>query len=327
VIPHQRPLDRDTSPVAAAGGRVTERLVDVGRGIRLACEQIGDAGAEPLVLVAGLGQQLHSWPTEFCERLAGRGYRVVRFDNRDAGASTHMRFRPRHPLATLAGRWHPDQYDLRDLATDTLGLIDALGYRQPHLVGISMGGMIAQSVAALWPDRVRTLTSIMSMTGARGSGRPALSTMRLLAGRPARSRQESADRAVRMFRHIGSRGFPFDEAWVRELAGRAYDRDPSTGGIGRQLAAIVRSGDRTAQLAAVTAPTLVIHGDRDRMVHPSGAVATARAIPGAPRETIRGLGHDLPRGAWPVLLDLIDTHARRRGQPELAGSADAPSTS
>ncbi|GIH18560.1 alpha/beta fold hydrolase [Rugosimonospora africana] len=306
---------------------MTEQLVDVGRGVHLACEQIGDAGAEPVVLVAGLGQQLLSWPTEFCERLAARGYRVVRFDNRDVGRSTHLRFRPRHPLVTMARRFHPDQYDLTDLATDTLGLIDALGYRRPHLVGISMGGMIAQSVATLWPDRVRTLTSMMSMTGARGSGRPALSTMRLLAGRPSRTRQESADRAVRMFRHIGSHGFPFDETWVRELAGEGYDRDPSSGGVARQLAAIVRSGDRTAQLRAITAPTLVIHGDRDRMVHPSGGAATARAIAGARLETIRGLGHDLPRDAWPTLVDLIDTHARRGGQPELAGSTDASSTS
>jgi pimeloyl-ACP methyl ester carboxylesterase len=302
---------------------MTERIADAGREISLAYEELGDAGAEPLVLVAGLGQQLHSWPAAFCEQLAARGYRVVRFDNRDAGRSTHMRFRPPGPAAMIARRWHPRQYDLTDLATDTSGLLDALGYDDAHLVGMSMGGMIAQTVAALSPRRVRTLTSIMSMTGARGVGRPALSTWRRMAGRTPTTRQAAIEGAVRMSGHIGSHGYPFDEAWVRELAGLEWDRDPSRAGVSRQLAAILRSGDRTAQLRAVTAPTLVIHGDRDRMVHPTGGAATARAITGARLETIRGMGHDLPMGAWPVLLDLIDGHARRAGT---ARSTDASTT-
>jgi pimeloyl-ACP methyl ester carboxylesterase len=306
---------------------MTEHAVDVGRGITLTYEELGDTGADPLVLVAGLGQQLHSWPAPFCERLAARGYRVVRFDNRDAGRSTHMRFRPPRPAAMFTRRWPAAQYDLTDLATDTAGLIDALGYDGAHLVGASMGGMIAQTVAALCPQRVRTLTSIMSTTGARRVGRPALSTWRRMAARPPKTRQEAVDRALRMFRHIGSRGFPFDEDQVRELAGLAWDRDPSPAGTGRQLGAIFRSGDRTSQLRAVTAPTLVIHGDHDRMVHPSGAVATARAITGARVETIQGMGHDLPKDTWPMLVDLIDSHARRRGQPETAGSTDASTTS
>ncbi|GAB2837327.1 alpha/beta hydrolase [Actinoallomurus bryophytorum] len=303
---------------------MTERVADAGREISLAYEEIGDAGADPLVLVAGLGQQLHSWPTEFCERLAERGYRVVRFDNRDVGRSTHMRFRPPGPAAMITRRWHPQQYDLTDLATDTVGLLDALGYQDAHLVGISMGGMIAQTVAARSPRRVRTLTSIMSMTGARGVGRPAPSTWLRMAGRRPATRQAAIEGAVRMFRHIGSRGYPFDEEWIRELAGLGWDRDPSREGTGRQLAAIIRSGDRTAQLRAVTAPTLVIHGDHDRMVHPTGGAATARAIAGARLETVPGMGHDLPMGAWPVLLDLIDGHARRAGT---ARSTDASTTS
>jgi pimeloyl-ACP methyl ester carboxylesterase len=306
---------------------MTERAVDVGNGISLTYEEIGDAGAAPLVLVAGLGQQLHSWPTPLCEQLAARGYRVVRFDNRDAGRSTHLRFRPPGPAAIFTRRWPDRQYDLTDMATDTVGLLDALGYDDAHLVGASMGGMIAQTVAALCPPRVRTLTSIMSTTGARRVGRPALSTWCLMAARPPKTRQAAVDRAVRMFRHIGSHGFPFPEAQVRELAGLAWDRDPSAAGTGRQLAAIFRSGDRTAALRAVTAPTLVIHGDRDRMVHPSGAVATARAITGARVETIPGMGHDLPEGTWPTLIDLIDGHARRGRQPETARSTDASTTS
>jgi pimeloyl-ACP methyl ester carboxylesterase len=286
-----------------------EVVVDVGNGISLAYEEIGDG--EPLVLVAGLGQQLHSWPTAFCEQLAERGYRVIRFDNRDAGRSTHMRYRPPKPVDILRRRWAPEQYSLSDMATDTVGLLDALELDQVHIAGASMGGMIAQTVAAQHPERVRTLTSIMSNTGARRVGRPSLKTWLLMGAKPPRTREEAQAGAVRIFRHIGSHGFPFDEAWVRELAGIGWDRDPSAGGRARQLAAIFRSGDRTSRLSAVTAPTLVIHGDRDRMVHPTGGAATARAITGARLETIEGMGHDLPEGAWPRLLELIDSHARR----------------
>lgn len=287
-----------------------EKIVEVGRGISLAYEEIGEG--EPLVLVAGLGQQLHSWPDAFYKELAGRGYRVIRFDNRDVGKSTHLRYRPSKPAALLMRRWPAEQYDLADMATDAAGLLDALGLADAHFVGVSMGGMIAQTVASLYPDRVRTLTSIMSNTGARKTGRPALSTWLLMGGRPARTRAEAQDRAVRMFRHIGSHGFPFDDAFIRELAGTSWDRDPSPAGMARQLAAIFRSGDRTSRLGAITAPTLVIHGDRDRMVHPTGGAATARAIAGARLETIIGMGHDLPKDAWPRLLDLIDDHARQR---------------
>jgi pimeloyl-ACP methyl ester carboxylesterase len=300
---------------------MAERLVDVGRGISLAYEEFG--AGEPMVLVAGLGQQLHSWPTGLCEQLAAHGYRVIRFDNRDVGRSTHLRFRPPGIGAIMRKRWPAQQYDLTDMATDTVGLLDAVGIDSAHVVGASMGGMIAQTVAARWPQRVRTLVSIMSNTGARRIGRPALSTWLLMASPAPRDRQQAVAKAVRIFRHIGSHGFPFDEAWVREQAGRAWDRDPSNGGVARQLAAIFRSGDRTAQLGSVTVPTLVIHGDRDRMVHPTGGAATARAIAGARLETIPGMGHDLPTGAWPALLDLIDGHAR----PTTARSTDASTTS
>ena len=289
---------------------MTEQIADVGRGISLAYERIGDAGAEPLVLVAGLGQQLHSWPDAFCAKLAERGYEVVRFDNRDAGRSTHPRFRPPSILGMLAGRFPAQQYELKDMAADTAGLLDALGLGRVHIAGVSMGGMISQTTAALYPDRIRTLTSIMSTTGSRLIGRPALSTWRLMGGKPPKTREEAVEGAVRMFRHIGSHGFPFDEAFVRELAGTGWDRDPTTGGVGRQLAAIMKSGNRTPLLRKITAPTLVIHGDRDRMVHPTGGAATARAIPGARLETVRGMGHDLPEGAWPAVLDLLDKHAR-----------------
>ena len=286
-----------------------ERFARVGRGITLCYEEIGDDGGRPLLLVAGLGQQLHSWPLGFCRALAGRGFRVVRFDNRDVGRSTHVAHRPPSPAAMLTRRMPPEQYHLGDLARDTAGLLDALEVDAAHVVGASMGGMIAQTLAAHFPGRVRTLVSIMSNTGAPRVGRPAPSTWRRMLGRPPRSRQEAMDGAVQIFRHIGSHGFPFDEDAVRAVAGEAWDRDPTSHGVARQLAGIFASGDRTRELRTITAPTLVIHGDRDRMVHPSGATATVRAIPGARLVTIQGMGHDLPAGVWPRLVDLVDAHA------------------
>jgi pimeloyl-ACP methyl ester carboxylesterase len=292
-----------------------ERFADVGRGITLCYDEIGDAGGRPLLLVTGLGQQLHSWPLGFSRALAERGFRVVRFDNRDVGRSTHLDYRPPSVLAMLAGRIPARQYHLGDLARDTAGLLAALELPAAHVVGASMGGMIAQTLAAHYPDRVLTLTSIMSTTGARRTGRPAASTWRLMLGRPPTTRQAAVDAAVAMFRHIGSHGFPFDEEAVRAIAGEAWDRDPTTAGVGRQLAGIIASGDRTEELRAITAPTLVVHGDRDRMVHPSGATATARAIPGARLVTIPGMGHDLPTGVWPRLVDLITDHATTPATP------------
>ena len=288
---------------------MTEQLADLGNGITLAYEQLGPDDGVPVVLVAGLAMQMYSWAEDFVDLLVARGYRVIRFDNRDVGLSTHLDFPPPTPMATMRRRWDPRQYDLGDMAADAIGLLDALGIADAHFVGISMGGMIAQTAAARYPDRVRSLTSIMSTSGARKVGRPALSTWRLMLARPARDRAEFVERAVRMFRHIGSAGYPFDEAMVRDRAGKAWERDSSpAAGASRQLAAIMKSGDRTRELLRVTAPTLVIHGDRDLMVNPTGGASTAAAIAGARLETIRGLGHDLPRGAWPTLVDLIDAH-------------------
>ncbi|MGV9818093.1 alpha/beta fold hydrolase [Nocardia xishanensis] len=298
-----------------------EGLVDVGRDIRLAYQRLGDADGTPIVLIAGLGQQMHSWPDGLCRLLVERGHPVLRFDNRDVGQSTHCSFPPPSPLGYLRKRWHPAQYRLGDMAADTAGLLDALDMDAAHLVGVSMGGMIAQTVAARYPDRVASLTSIMSTTGAPRVGRPALSTWRRMFGKPARTRAEHVEAAVRMFRHIGSAGYPFDEAAVRAAAGLAWDRDPRpAAGVARQLAGILASGDRTRELGAVTAPTLVLHGDRDLMVAPSGGAVTALAIAGARLHTLTGMGHDLPEGVWPALADLIDDHIRTAA----TRSTDAP---
>ena len=295
--------------LGGAGELTAEAIVDVGRDVELCYDAVGDRTAPPVVLIAGLGQQKHSYPLDFAASLAGRGYRVIRFDNRDVGRSTHATFPPPKPPAVLRGGTHRLQYDLGDMARDTVGLLDALGLADAHLVGVSMGGMIAQTVAARHPGRVRTLTSIMSTTGARRTGRPAPSTWwRLATARPPRTRTDAVDGAVRVFRHIGSHGFPFDEESVRERAGLSWDRYPTSEGVTRQLAAIFASGDRTAELRRIDVPTLVIHGDRDRMVHPTGGAATARAIAGARLHTVAGMGHDLPIGAWGTILDLIADH-------------------
>lgn len=289
-----------------------EHVVRVGRGIDLCHDAFGDPADPPLVLIAGLGQQKHTWPAEFAAGLAARGRHVIRFDNRDVGRSTHMDFPPPNPIGVLRGGNDRRQFHLGDMARDTVGLLDALGYADADLVGISMGGMIAQTVAAHYPGRARTLTSIMSNTGAPRIGRPALSTWwRMATARPPRNRDEAVENAVAVFRHIGSHGYPFDDASVREKAGIAWDRDPSADGVARQLAGIFASGDRTTELAAIDVPTLVIHGDRDRMVNPTGGAATARAIPGARLHTIKGMGHDLPQGAWAAILDLITEHTAR----------------
>jgi pimeloyl-ACP methyl ester carboxylesterase len=288
-----------------------EQLTSVGRGIKLCWQALGDPADPPILLVQGLGTQLIAWPPELCERLADAGFYVVRFDNRDIGRSTRLSdVPPPTNLRLLAKRFDPEQYDLDDMADDAAGLLDALELAPAHVVGVSMGGMIAQMLAVRRPDAVRSLTSIMSTTGGRRVGRPAHSTLRLLMSKPARDRDAAIERSVRMFRHIGSAGFPFDEARLRLMAGLSFDRGFNPAGSARQLAAILKSGDRTAQLARITAPTLVIHGDRDLMVNPTGGAATARAIPGARLETVIGMGHDLPEGAWHRLAELIVAHAR-----------------
>lgn len=284
-----------------------EQLVDVGEGISLCFETFGDRSDPPLLLIAGLGQQLLAWPTELCRSLAERGLFVIRFDNRDVGRSTMIATPPPASSSFVTHRWRPEQYTLADMTRDTAGLLRALDLPAAHVVGMSMGGMIGQTLAAKHPELVLSLTSIMSTTGARKIGRPALSTWRLMARRPPRGRAAAIEANVRIYRHIASRGFPFDEAATRALAEQAWERGHSAAGVSRQLGAIFKSRDRTRELAAITAPTLVIHGDHDQMVHPSGGAATAAAIRGARLETFAGLGHDLPAGAWPRLLDLFSS--------------------
>jgi pimeloyl-ACP methyl ester carboxylesterase len=290
-----------------------ERVVDVGRGIDLCYRVDGEEADQAILLIAGLGQQLNVWPPAFVDALVTEGYRVVRFDNRDVGRSSRSDAPVPRRWQLVRRRFSDVQYTLSDMAGDAEGLLDALMIPAAHLVGMSMGGMIAQTLAAGSPERALTLTSMMSTTGARRVGRTALSTQSLMLRRPPRSRDAAADRLVAMMHHIGSRGFSFDEQQARAVALEAWDRSggANTAGVLRQIAAIYKSGDRTAACSRISAPTLVIHGDRDRMVHPSGGRATAAAIRGARLETIAGLGHDLPADAWSQLVAAIVDHARQ----------------
>jgi pimeloyl-ACP methyl ester carboxylesterase len=287
-----------------------ERLCEVGGGITLCYETYGSPANPPLLLIQGLGMQMIGWPEEFCEQLVARGFFVVRFDNRDAGRSTHVRGRAPTLRQLVLRRIKPVHYRLTDMARDAAGLIRALELGPVHVVGISMGGMIAQTLAAEHPELVRSLTSIMSNTGNRWKGQPALGVMRFLVRQAPEDRDGYIAHMARVFAAIGSTGLPQDTEFVRERAARSYDRDHDRAGSGRQLGAVIASGDRTDELRRITAPTLVIHGTADRLVRPSGGMATTSAIRGARLMLIEGMGHDLPTAAWPELLDAIAGHAR-----------------
>ena len=288
-----------------------ERTVDVGRGISLCWQGIGDPADPPLLLVMGLGMQLVAWHDDFCAELAGRGFYVVRFDNRDAGHSTSVSA-PVPSLRQLATRlFSAQQYTLADMADDTAGLIRELDLDPAHVVGASMGGMVAQTLAARHPGCVRSLTSIMSTTGARRKGQPAMGVYRYLLRQSPTEREAFIEYTERVFRAIGSKGLPTNVEEVRERAARSFDRGINRAGTGRQLGAILSSGDRTDELRGITVPTLVIHGSEDRMIGSSGGQATAEAVPGAELMVIEGMGHDLPRAAWPQIVGAIAEHAQR----------------
>ena len=289
-----------------------ERFAELPNGITLAYEEFGDPGDSPMLLIQGLGMQMIGWPEEFCEQLAAEGFHVVRYDNRDVGHSTHMESVPAPGLRQLATRrFGSDQYSLTDMADDAARLLDELDMAPAHVVGISLGGMIAQTLAARHPEKVRTLTSMLSTTGHRLKGQPALGMLRLLFKQAPEERDAFVEHVTKVFEAIGSRGMPRDTDEVRELAGRSYDRGTDPAGSGRQLAAILRSGNRTKEVRRINVPTLVIHGKQDKLVRPSGGKATAKAVPDARLELIDGMGHDLPRAAWPRLGDGIAAHARR----------------
>jgi len=278
----------------------------------IAYETFGDPANPAVLLVMGLGTQMLGWHEDFCAEIAGRGFHVIRYDNRDVGRSTALRDLPVPTIPQLLLRSKQAAgYTLADMADDGAGLLDHLGIDRAHVVGASMGGMIAQTLAARRPDRVLSLVSIMSNTGARFSGQPKLVTYKALLARPPQEREAYVEHTVKVFRLIGSPGFERDDDELRRIAATAYDRGRNPAGAARQLAAIIASGDRTELLSTIRAPTLVIHGTADRLVRPSGGRATARAIPGARLLMIEGMGHDLPRGTWPQIVGAIADNAAR----------------
>jgi pimeloyl-ACP methyl ester carboxylesterase len=292
---------------------MNERFCDVGGGIRLCYESFGDPADPALLLIMGLGTQMVAWHEDFCAQLVREGFHVIRFDNRDIGRSTHLENAPTPTLAQLFMRRPPASDRLEDMAGDAAGLLDCLGIEAAHVVGASMGGMIAQMLAASRPERVLSLASIMSTTGARRVGQPALRILPIFLKQAPREREAFIEHTVTLFNTIGSKGFERDDDELREVAGLMYDRGLDPRGTSRQLGAILASGNRTAALRNITAPTVVIHGTADRLVRPSGGRATARAIAGAKLVKVDGMGHDLPRPAWGQIVEAIVQNARRGG--------------
>jgi pimeloyl-ACP methyl ester carboxylesterase len=294
---------------------MSEELAQVGD-VELCYETFGDRSDPALLLVMGLGTQMLAWREDFCAELVERGFFVIRYDNRDAGRSTRFSgVKPPGILELLRRKPKDLAYTLDDMADDGIGLLDALGIERAHVVGASMGGMIGQVMAVRHPDRVLSLTSIMSTTGGRFVGMQSPRVIPYLIGRPPNDEDQYIERARNLFDLIGSSGFERDDDDFTDLARRSFRRGISPSATGRQMAAIVGAGDRTGDLGRIKAPTLVIHGSDDKMIALSGGRATAKAIPGAELMVIEGMGHDLPRGAWERIADAIARNAARAGDP------------
>jgi len=280
-------------------------------GISIEYETFGDPGAPPVLLIMGLGCQLTAWDPDFCRALAAAGFFVIRYDNRDVGLSTWFDDAGDPDVGALLAGTASSPYAIADLAADAAGLLDALGITSAHIVGVSMGGMIAQTFAIDFPERTRTLVSIMSTTGDPTVGQPHPDALATLMVPPATSREEAIEQSVATWRVIGSTGFPFDEDRVREQAATDYERGFHPAGTARQLAAIITQPDRTKELSVLDVPALVIHGEADPLVDPSGGQATAAAIPGATLDLVPGMGHDLPPERTDQLVADLAAHFGR----------------
>jgi len=278
-------------------------------GITLEYDEIGSKTAPPVLLIMGLGAQMIWWDENFCRQLADRGYRVIRFDNRDIGRATKFDDACPDPgpllMQALTGNKVTPPYTLRDMAADAIGLLDTLGVPSAHVVGASMGGMIAQRMAIHFPARVRSLTSIMSSTGNPGlpQGDPKVIGM-LTSARPT-TPAEAVEFGINMWRVLSGPGFAFDEKRTRDLVIESGLRSSHMLGQPRQMLAIVTDGDRREALHSLKLPTLVLHGDADPLVPFAAGKDTAENVPGARLVPIQGMGHSLPEGAWPLVLDEI----------------------
>jgi len=294
------------------------------RGLRIAFDTAGDPKAPPLLLIHGLGMQLTNWPDEFVEGLVELGFYVIRFDHRDSGLSTKFEQAGTPSLALARAKaalgWPlRPAYTIDDMANDALGILSALGVARAHLVGVSaLGGLIAQHLAAHHPQRVRSLTALMSTSGRRGLPGPQPVARKLLASRPAdpASLDSVIDHAVKGLRAIGSPSYPTPEHQLRTRVTRAMRRCYCPGGSARQMLALLAAGDRSAQLATITAPALVIHGAADPLLPSACGADIATHIAGARLELIEGMGHDLPPQLVERILALIDSHARGKMLPD-----------
>lgn len=300
---------------------MSEQFCDVGRGITLCYETFGDPADPTVLLVMGLGTQMIAWQEDFCGALAERGLHVVRFDNRDIGRSTHVAGSPPTIPQLLVRSRRAARYLLSDMAEDAAELLARLDLGPAHVVGASMGGMIGQTLAARHPASVRSLVSIMSNTGSMRSGQAAPRLYPALLRPAPRGREAFIEHMTKVFTAIGSPDLPREMDEIRALAAQSYDRDHDPAGPGRQLGAIIGSGDRTAELRRITAPTLVVHGTADRLVAPSGGRATAAAIPRARLLLIPGMGHDMPRCVWPLMIESIAEHAAHADGERTAAAA------
>ncbi len=287
----------------------------------LEVEVHGPDSGEPLLLIMGLGMQLIAWREGLVEQLVARGFRVIRFDNRDVGLSQRFDHLGRPNLMWQTLRYLarlPVQapYSLRELAADTVALLDALGIAKAHVCGASMGGMIAQRVAADYPERVKSLTLMMTTSGARHLPQPTRAARAALLARPAAPTADAVlDHYVRLFRVIGSPGYPAPEEELRATLRRSLERGglKSAPGVARQLVAIAADGDRTPLLGRIAVPTQIIHGQADPLVPLACGVQLSQAIKGAQFDAVEGMGHDLPAPLWPLFADRIEQAARRAG--------------
>jgi pimeloyl-ACP methyl ester carboxylesterase len=293
-----------------------EQFAHLGSGIELCYETFGSSDDPAVLLIMGLGGPMGWWDSELCAALADHGFFVIRYDNRDTGRSTKLR---QHPVRRsdvvrgFAGRARPP-YTLGDMAEDAIGLLDHLGVQAAHVAGVSMGGMIAQTMAIEHPDRVLSLTSIMSTTGRRTVGWQHPKLIPTLLGSSGSGREGYLANSQRSWARISSPDFPTTVEKMRSRAEETWDRGWTASGVLRHMLAVLAQPDRTKDLSRVGVPTSVIHGRNDPLVHRSGGRATARAIPDAEHVEIAGMGHDLPRQLWPTFIDTIVRTARRAQQ-------------
>jgi pimeloyl-ACP methyl ester carboxylesterase len=289
-------------------------------GIQIEYETFGNPADQPLLLIIGLGGQMIQWDADLCRDLARRGHYVIRFDNRDVGLSTKFD-RAGDPDITstfvkiIQGEEVKLPYTMTDMADDAAGLLDALGITRAHICGMSMGGMIAQTLALRYPAKVLSLISIYSTTGNPEVPQPTPEVFAVVAAPPPPQREANIEHMIGVFRTIAGPGFPFDVEWTRQIMAQSFDRCFCPQGTARQLFAILTQPNRKPALASIKAPTLVIHGVADPLVPAEGGKDTARAIPGAQLILIEGMGHDLPHGgAWPQIVDAIAAHTHKVAQ-------------